>query len=89
MKQALLFIPIDYKKNTEKMDELAKTNSFSWLSTKYELTEECKRLINNNFNEIIDDIDLFSKNRCSQEVRDIYLNLLNEYDKKIRQVYQL
>jgi hypothetical protein len=89
LNQTLLFIVIDYKKNTKKMDELAKTNSYSWLSTKYEPTEECKRLIDNNFNEIIDDIDVFSKNRCSAEVRDIYLNLITEYDKKIRQVYQL
>ncbi len=89
LKQALLFIAVDYKKNTEKMDEIAKLNSSSWLSINYEPTEDYKQLINNNFNEIIDDIDVFSKNRCSAEVRDIYLNLIAEYEKKIKQVYQL
>ena len=45
--------------------------------------------IDNMFKEILLDIDGISKYSISDEARAIYLNVINEYSKKISNVYEL
>jgi hypothetical protein len=87
-KNTVCYSTLDIKSNRLNTD-VAKDNSQYWLGVKYESTEDYKQTINNNFNEILADIETISKHSCSSEIRDIYLNIITEYDKKIRQVYLL
>lgn len=87
-KNTILYYTHDWKPNRINTD-VAKENSQYWLGVKYKSTEEYKQTINNNFYEILSDIETISKYSCSSEIRDIYLNIITEYDKKIRQVYHI
>jgi hypothetical protein len=69
--------------------DAVKENSNYWLSLTNKINEDYKQLIINNFNEILDDIHTISKHSYSSEVRDIYLNVLQEYNIKIKKVYNL
>lgn len=69
--------------------DVAKENSQYWLAVEYKSTEDYKQTINNNFNEILADIEIISKHSCSSEVRDIYYNVIDQYALKIKQIYNL
>jgi hypothetical protein len=68
---------------------IAQSFSQHWLRTFYEPTQTYKKTINNNFNDILLDIDSISKHTISDEARAIYLNVIQEYAAKIKQVYNL
>ena len=68
---------------------IAQSFSQHWLRTFYEPTQTYKKTINNNFNDILLDIDSISKHTISEEARAIYLNVIQEYAAKIKQVYNL
>jgi hypothetical protein len=48
-----------------------------------------KNTIDTVFCEILDDIDPSSKNKFCTEAKEIYVNVIEEYAKKIKNVYQL
>jgi hypothetical protein len=66
-------------------DIIAQSYSQFWLRT----TQTYKTTIDNNFNDILLDIDRISKHSISEEARAIYLNVIQEYAAKIKQVYNL
>jgi len=68
---------------------IAQSYSHYWLRTFYEPTQTYKKTIDDNFNEILLDIDAISKHSISEEARVIYLNVIQEYAAKIKQVYNL
>ena len=88
VKNTVSYSTLDIKSNRINTD-VAKENSQYWLGVEYESTEEYKKTINNNFNEILADIETISKHSCSSEVRDIYYNVIDEYALKIKQIYNL
>ncbi len=68
---------------------IAQSYSQHWLGTFYEPTQTYKKTIDDNFNEILLDIDAILKHSISEEARVIYLNVIQEYATKIKQVYNL
>ena len=48
-----------------------------------------RNIIDQTFREILDDVDQISKHSISDEARAIYINVIDEYSKKITNVYQL
>ena len=88
VKNTVSYSTLDIKSNRINTD-VAKENSQYWLGVEYESTEEYKETINNNFNEILTDIETISKHNCSSEVRDIYYNVIDQYALKIKQIYNL
>ena len=69
--------------------DVVKEHSNYWLTSLNDTQPDYKEIIDNNFNEILADIETISKYSCSSEVRDIYLNVIQEYDIKIKKVYNL
>ena len=88
-REALMNSPINTK-GTGMSVSLAKSYSWYWL-----LVDDDPRLITNkntidkNFNEILRDIDLIDLQNLSVETKSIYLNIINEFAKKIKNVYRL
>jgi hypothetical protein len=68
---------------------IAQSYSQHWLRTFYKPTQTYKKTIDDNFNEILLDVDTISKHSISEEARSIYLNVIQEYAAKIKQVYNL
>jgi hypothetical protein len=48
-----------------------------------------KQRIDQNFNDILDDIDKISYQHLSAEAKKIYINIIYQYAEKIKRVYQL
>ena len=48
-----------------------------------------KHRIDQHFNDILDDIDKISYQHLSTEAKNIYINIIHEYAKKINRVYKL
>lgn len=69
---------------------IAKSFSWYWL-----LVDDNPKLLTNKiridtyFNDILADIDQIPKQLLSEEAKPIYLNLIREFAKKIRNVYKL
>ena len=81
--------PIDTK-GTGITTSIAKSFSWYWLLVDDDpnlLTN--KITIDNNFKDILYDIDLIPKHFISEEAKTIYLNLIREFAKKIKNVYRL
>ena len=77
-------------KGTGITTSIAKSFSWYWL-----LVDDNPKLMTNkiridtNFNDILADIDLIPKQLLSEEAKPIYLNLICEFAKKIKNVYKL
>jgi len=69
--------------------ETAVAFSNRWIRTSSEPTWSNKIEINDNFEQILLDVDCISKHRCSRNTKELYLLLIEQYDAKIKQVYQL
>lgn len=90
-KQTLYNTALDFRGLSKFTPTLAKSYSQYWLNMVDDNPSiiSNKNCIDQNFLEILDDIHLISKNSISIEVRDIYINIVDEYSKKITNVYQL
>lgn len=81
--------PIDTR-GTGITTSIAKSFSWYWL-----LVDDNPKLLTNkiridtNFNDILADIDQIPKQLLSEEAKSIYLNLIREFAKKIKNVYKL
>jgi hypothetical protein len=88
-REALINSPINTK-GTGMSVSLAKSYAWYWL-----LVDDDPALITNkntidkNFNEILGDIDVIDLQNLSAETKNIYLNIINEFAKKIKNVYRL
>ena len=78
-------------KGTGIRTDVAVAFSKYWLATHYDTTAPLtsKDTIDANFNEILLDVDTISKHSISEDARAIYLNVIQEYAAKIKQVYKL
>jgi hypothetical protein len=81
-------------KGTGITTEAATAFSRGWLATYDEYAHASAPLtyqetIDDNFNQILAEVDMISKYGCTEDARAIYLNLIQEYAKKIKTVYQL
>jgi hypothetical protein len=81
-------------KGTGITTEAAAAFSRGWLATYDEHAHASAPLtyqekIDENFNQILEEVDMISKHGCTEDARAIYLNLIQEYAKKIKTVYQL
>ena len=81
---------IDFRGVSKLSITIAKSCSDQWLSQDDNPNNIFnKNEIDNNFFQILYHLDEISKNLVSEELRNIYINLINEYSKKITNVYQL
>lgn len=77
-------------KGTGYNEKMAKSYSQYWLNVDDNPELMCNRTaIDKMFSEILLDIDGISKYSISNEARTIYLYVINEYSKKISNVYRL
>jgi hypothetical protein len=81
--------PIDTK-GTGITTSIAKSFSWYWLLVDDDPNLRTNKIrIDTNFNEILADIDLIPKHFLSEEAKTIYINLIREFAKKIKNVYRL
>lgn len=90
-KQTLYNAAVDFRGLSRLTPTMAESNSQHWLNNVDDNPSiiSNKNRIDQNFLEILDDIDAILKSLISIEVRDIYINIVDEYSKKITNVYQL
>lgn len=90
-KQTLYNTALDFRGLSQFTPTMAKSYSVYWVNMVDDNPSimSNKNRIDQNFLEILDDIHLISKSLISIEVRDIYINIVDEYSKKITNVYQL
>jgi len=67
----------------------AKAFSNAWLTTHYEPSLTYRDTIDDNFDQILLEVDSISKYGCTEEARTIVLNVIQEYAVKIKQIYNL
>lgn len=88
-KETIQNAPLNIK-GTGYTESIAKSYSDYWLRKDDDPSLLCnKNIIDQTFREILDDVYKISIYSISNEARDIYLNVIDEYSKKITRVYQL
>lgn len=90
-KQTINFVAVDFRGRSQYTVSMAESYKQYWVNMCDDNPELIcnKNQINKNFMEILDDIEAISKTIISQEVAKIYIDIIDEYSKKISNVYKL
>lgn len=90
-KQTIKNVSVDFRGISKYTASMANSNKEYWLNIVNDNPSLIcnKNQINQNFLEILSDIDEISKTIISQEVAEIYIDIIDEYLKKISKAYEL